>query len=497
MRKLRGKVKEVAGMPSGFFEAEEPPPPVHKKRMTIMFSSTRGALMGDPMTKSILTASSITAWFCSRRGFTDVSLVNEAAVRATSYKVRPPGIIHKSGKVLNGEGKPGEMFACCGDDHTAVASLELCLLTPKFQESMGYQISWDKYRISKKYVHYCQGFGFHPKYRAGIALDSIKIRLLNQFQKTGQQTFEFPDCLVGKAKELWRSLGKQADSDYPDIKCRDYLYDVIPFALKTGMPGFFENKILKDPISYFPPSVGGLGIPSRFEYKSSPEWRKLMLYHQAVAEHPQEMIDEKRSGPSTTWSRSLEFQTNLVNFIDVLGGDVSSVKDSGTIFSETESLLTPSQASSAPSKRRIWKEISRTMIDISKPQALIGTKEAVYSEHYSGQTEYQCVQRLTRARHKIRDLRRQIRKTEDLVNSFYPNGEIIDLPLDKRGMWVNRKDLQAWLGVAHVVPNLFWKRNYFEGKALKYDIDVEDTDPELSPIIENETESEKSPQSQN
>jgi len=455
------------------------------RKATLKFTTTRGVLMGDPITKSILTCASISAYLCARRGFTDVSQVNDYELRRRTYLVVPVGLKASNGK--KGKAKPGEMYACCGDDHTTVGSLELVSRVPAFQETMGYQISWEKYRISRKYVHYCQGFGFHPKYRAKIAMDTIKIRLLNQFQKTGQNSFEFPDCLVGKAKELWRSLGFQADSKFLDIESKDYLKDLIPIAMRTGMPCFFENKLLKKDLTYFPPGEGGLGVPSRFDYTKSEKYKELCLHRQACAEYPEEMVST-RPGTATAWSRGLEFRTELVNFLSIIGAEVENIKDTETLFSETESVMTADSASTQASRRRVWRTILHENIDISKPQSLIGTKEAVYSEHFLGSAKTATVQRKRRARHKIRDLERQISAHKDVVRSLYPEGTVKTVPLDKRGMWVNRKTLQAWLGVGPVTPSLFWHKRYFDGEARLFDVEVSSLPPEesLTPIHESE-----------
>jgi len=140
-----------------------------KKSLTL--ESARGNLMGEPLTKCFLTLSSIGAYYATVQGFNNLDDV----------EIVPINRLLSAGK---------KSFACAGDDHVALGDLGFVSRIPKMLESFGYEISWEKYRISSKYCHYCQDFGIAPAFERGIKVDTIKLRLLNQFQKQGGAQFD-------------------------------------------------------------------------------------------------------------------------------------------------------------------------------------------------------------------------------------------------------------------------------------------------------------------
>jgi hypothetical protein len=154
---------------------------------TIVFTTRCGVMMGDPITKILLTSASMASWYCTQAGFKTLKEVNFSRYIRDRYNYG----IKKT---------PGSSFACAGDDHTAVGTKADVIRPPMFLSSMKLEISWDKYAISRKYVSYCQAFGYAPRYKRSIHIDTLKVRLLNEFRKQGgHSSYEEPDPLVGKA----------------------------------------------------------------------------------------------------------------------------------------------------------------------------------------------------------------------------------------------------------------------------------------------------------
>jgi len=434
------------------------------KRQIVSFTTNIGVLMGDPMAKCVLTMASMSSWEAARRGYADVKDVKFLDLQGKTRREFHQE--HKEGLHAN------ETFHCCGDDHTGVASLEILKRVPIFQQSMGYQISWDKYRISNKYVHYCQNFGLHPRYRSSIVVDTIKLRLLNQFQKGGHNTFEFPDCLIGKARELWRACGRNSEeSVFPDIESRmGWLEDLIPFAMRKGMPSYFEDKIVKKELAYINPGMGGIGVISKYRPDRTEFYERLKRYLILCKEFPDQMHS---NDPKVTnsWERGEAFRTEMYTFNDMLANRLYTERmTTEEVFEQVSNDLTPSEASAPASKRRTWKAIKRFHIDLNQPNTLLGTKEATYQEVFRDRAVLNTVKRRNRSRHKIQVLERMLHAYAENINDLWSDGLAGS---DQRGSWVTREQLYAHLGISQLTPNLFFTIDLFSGRRGRYDIAYE------------------------
>jgi len=256
-----GEARELKHL---FFKTLGCEPEKDGDKKVFTFLSERGVLMGEPLTKIVLTLSSYGAWLATRLGFRTIDKVK-----------RLPSMSRNHTNV--------SIYACAGDDHIGIGSAEGLKKIPVMMESMFYEISWDKYMISRILVSYCQEYGLHPKvnpmpedgigsHSGTIHIDIPRLRLLNQFQKMGgRENFDKPDPLIGKAKAL-EAFVKSAKErlervNYVSTQCVRYaenlsrFIDSILIYLRLLMPSWLEEKILKNKLSYLPTVYGGLGIP--------------------------------------------------------------------------------------------------------------------------------------------------------------------------------------------------------------------------------------------
>jgi len=215
--------------------------------------TVRGVLMGEPLTKMILSLFSICA---------------ERSARAN------PGRLTSNIRDFYTTRYARSHYACAGDDHVGLGNLRYLSSIPKNLEAWSGVISWDKYCISKFGAHYCQNFlakpGPGPRYalrpqnslaKAGIALpvsrpkykiDHIMLRLLSDRRKVGSAVFEETNPFPGKAKQLSEELSWQ------DV---DLSWKLSVTILQTlGLGRWFPLDYLKDPRSYVPQWCGGRGL---------------------------------------------------------------------------------------------------------------------------------------------------------------------------------------------------------------------------------------------
>jgi hypothetical protein len=411
----------------------------------------RGVLMGDPICKCVLSASSIGAYYAVCEGYSSLS------------QVLPPNIRQQFRNT-----KKGSTFACAGDDHTAVGTLEFCKQIPEFLESMHYRISWPKYRISRKYVHYCQDFGFHPNFCSTIKFDTIKLRLLNQFTKGGsRQQFDTPDPLRGKIKEVQRTFNYLLDEKEAcnanflstrGIDVRSIAF-AIPLILRLAMPKFFESKVSQSMVTYMPTRVGGIGVPSRFNYyndKTANMIAKVRILERLEYE------DLSKVKVRTTWERGKEQRTALYNFMELLSLDQVEIKDSETVFTQITEALSVSTMSAAPSKRRVQHQMYKEYIDLSQPNSLLGNKEIPYVAMLRGESKTEKVKPKSRTMAYIRQETKRcnaLSKHLDLDFDFDWNR----IP-SRPGMFISREALLNALEVTNYAPSLFLSKKFFFGK---------------------------------
>jgi hypothetical protein len=403
----------------------------------------RGILMGEALTKVVLTLASMGAWYASLYGFDTLS------------KVKYRANLRKSSKI-----KGRTMFACCGDDHAALGPLHLVKAVPRFQETMYYEISWQKYRISKTSVHYCQGFGVHPGILDTIETPTIWMRLFNQFAKGGSQTqFANPDPLIGKSKELSRKLGF-VDTMYPEEG--DLIRTLSCLAMRVGMPSFVEKKLIHDPLAYLPVGQGGLGIPSHLDCWLNNDCLLAGKYTTLRAVDPTRLFEvETRSSIKTVWERGIELRARLHNFLDYQGL-IEQTYDAGELFQFTKDSM--SVDGSEPSARRVLKQVRSEFINLQRDNTLLGVKESPYAEFFRGTGKLQTVKKMSRASRKLRELRRFSRAAAPVLDDV----QILDLrDVTKYGTWVSREALHTTLGIFPLVPSLFFSYNVFEGKETR------------------------------
>jgi len=438
--------------------------PFTRDGKSITFTTSTGVMMGDPITKVILTASSMGAYYATINGFrklSDVSYVKYKRNTQSHTVRRGP----RKGHVF-GPGR--KMFACAGDDHVMLGTLKEVLMPPRFLESMGYEISWEKYRISRRFVHYCQDFGLTPRLKLGIKIDNVKLRLLNQFQKMGSHgNFEFPDPLIGKAKGLEREFKFLEENwELQNNEVLPLLKRLIPAFLRVGMPSFFEERVFRDVLAYTPSSRGGLGIPHSYN-----EWMEARSYEIDLLERTTyvlktdpTMVEEKVK----TWTRGMVFQQKYMNLLPLKEGIIEA-KEYRDVFRQTAESL--DFGSTTPSSmRRVTRKVHQDNINLMMPNPLIGSKESIFSEVYSGRARKQLVRRKRRARQVLAALRRVSRENA---------GVILDIPQEEidwnnlPGMWVSRSDIHAYLGVSGFAPDLTIPKYYFEGKAGRFELEEE------------------------
>jgi hypothetical protein len=226
------------------------------------FITKRGLLMGEPLTKMMLSLFSIAA---------------ERSARASTLTIHPSLRDYQISR------RKRHIYACAGDDHIGVGKFGYLSQIPKVLEAWSGVISWDKYCISKVGAHYCQDFLLLPRpgpryairpqdalAKAGVQLpkfkiDHIPIRFLSDRRKTGPEVFEETNPFPGKAKALTEILSWQK----ADLH---WVYSVV-LLQKLGLGRWFPTSYLKDYRSYVPQIYGGRGIttPPHLENLLSPQ----------------------------------------------------------------------------------------------------------------------------------------------------------------------------------------------------------------------------------
>lgn len=215
------------------------------------YVTTRGVLMGEPLTKMILSLFSIAA---------------ERSARASDKSLNP-----HFNDYLRTRTKLHQ-YACAGDDHIGLGKVSYLSQIPKILQYWSGEISWDKYCISHYGAHYCQDFLIKPepgpRYalrptsklassgmladRPKFKIDHIWLRLLSDRRKVGSAVFEETNPFPGKSKALTEMLSWTGRS--LSFKVRLLLMQ------KLGLGRWFPASYLKDPRSYVPQAFGGRGL---------------------------------------------------------------------------------------------------------------------------------------------------------------------------------------------------------------------------------------------
>jgi len=215
------------------------------------FVTRRAVLMGEPLTKMILSLMSIAA---------------ERAARASTTSLNPtPSEYARSRRKIH-------QYACAGDDHIGIGAVIYLKQIPRFLEFWSGEISWDKYCISSYGAHYCQDFIIKPEpgetyalrpvsnlARQGrlvqypkFKLDHVWLRLFSDRRKVGSAVFEETNPFPGKAKSL---------TEYMSWTDWDLHFKLnLVLLQKLGLGRWFPAEYLKDPRSWVPQSFGGRGL---------------------------------------------------------------------------------------------------------------------------------------------------------------------------------------------------------------------------------------------
>nr|QIP68013.1 MAG: RNA-dependent RNA polymerase [Bremia lactucae associated narnavirus 2] len=169
---------------------------VHVKHGNLkdQFITCRGVLMGEPMTKAILTLQSLVAEEMAIRDFLEI----------------PDGPINE----------PWRCFSVGGDDHIAHGPLKYLNNITLHQENMGSKIQYSKHGVSRTAVKYCEKVIYLKDsdlscsasevnsldgYDKAAFVDSIKVRLLSPISKSIEIKND-RNIAIGKAKSLGKTL---------------------------------------------------------------------------------------------------------------------------------------------------------------------------------------------------------------------------------------------------------------------------------------------------
>jgi hypothetical protein len=423
---------------------EIPAEGITRTKEGISFTTATGIMMGDPITKCVLTMASMGAYYATTAGYCSIEEVD-------SIKYI------RQGRNTLGRARTMRPFACAGDDHVMVGGYDEVVKPPKFLESMFYEISWPKYRISKRYVHYCQDFGFHPKHKRSIHLDTIKLRLLNQFRKgNARDNWESPNPLPGKAKELERTVECLGDEEKTFCKM------AMPFILRAGMPDWFTADLFNKVECFMPTYLGGLGVPSVIDWEGDDE---NISYARAflARKYMDLQIRPRRLDVAWRWERGVLFNQFVHNFSSLL----IRTRNQREVFEYMSDQLSSSEFSAPVSAKRVMRQVMRDQVNIELPTACLGTKETPYGIIYTGEYQEQKT-------HKMWP-RKEIMNIRAYRDRYDYDIAWLELDLSKGwippvGQFVDRKELQAMLGIRFEVPDLSFNIRFFEGGSGRYDL---------------------------
>jgi len=440
------------------------------------FTNYRGIMMGDPLTKIVLTASSYGAWRMT---------VKSASNDVRDFRLaRSPSTIRTFSKV--------KAYACAGDDHLGIGPKDDLERIPKAMESMGYEISWEKYNINKKYVSYCQLFGMLPDYnpvtkaktlKEGrqnkfIQIDVPKIRLLTQFQKMGgKENFDKPDPLVGKALQMFKDIEYARETiDLLDYKEDDgmstYVGRLKSFIsmqacyVRALMPSWMEWKVITNPLTYLSPEYGGLGLHLPFDVNitTCEEARNLAARSCTKAEKP------KFNDTALEWERGVKVSNVIINKLVVIG-DMKVLSENEVKESAREEIISNSAAGPelSISNMKLYGFINSKYTCLDREIPLVSSKENAYVHlMIDPATGLQVVKKM-RARQLLTFRRNELHK-------YVPKeGFDWEKPSNSRS-YVRTESLRAAFQTGFVMPNLRINQNMFSKNPRKYPRYVENVE---------------------
>jgi len=432
---------------------------------TFEFVNTRGIMMGDPLTKIVLTMSSYAAWKMTK----------------ITRKDDPRDFRLPRRENRSEDHSTVKAFACAGDDHIGLGTFRDLKRIPKVMEKMNFEISWDKYDINNNYVSYCQDFGIkgelnevtrirarrEPKEANFIHIDIPKIRLLNQFQKMGgNENFSSPDPLVGKAMML------EGQNEYFDsmLKLRDYLVDTDSAAVRRYfdrletymdyqstyirllMPSWMEPKLLKKVETYIPSWLGGIGVRLPKEIS----WVNRHAYSYA-RKFTGFMAGPVLDGSIIEWERGITQNITLINkYVEL--GTLDKPLTTPQLYNKVKEELAMSIASGSNiiGARKIWDSIHKNYINACGPLPIVSSRENAYTALSINPKLGFTVVKPLRARQKISRTWQKI-KYVDFV------GPILLNRTRREDIWVGKTGLAEALGTGFVKPSTQINLSLFSG----------------------------------
>jgi len=211
-----------------------------------VYTASRGVLMGEPLTKTVLTLLNLSCEEIAIRKFLKVDYRHPVQV-------------------------PWRAFAVGGDDHIAVGPVEYLNEITRTHLRAGSKISPTKHSVSSRFVRYCEKLlevskmfnGVNPKaindsysgYESSPFVDSVKVRLLSPCS-TNIEIVSDRNVAIGKAKQLGRTLRWLNNTSFPTkwVKMvRDRFFQRMGPFMPENTSGVFWHVLL-------PEYLGGTGL---------------------------------------------------------------------------------------------------------------------------------------------------------------------------------------------------------------------------------------------
>jgi len=432
------------------------------------FSNMRGIMMGDPLTKIVLTLSSYGAW--------------RVTVKSPWNDVRDFRLITTPSKIRNYS--KVKAYTCAGDDHLGIGPEEDLIRIPKVMESMGYEISWDKYNINKKYVSYCQLFGMLPRYnpvsmakgvkntaeRKFIQIDVPKLRLLTQFQKMGgKENFDKPDPMVGKSLQMSKDImymreTLELEKVKDDLGLSVYYARLRSFInlqsvyVRLLMPSWMEWKLITNVMTYLPPEFGGLGLTLPFDVSIRENAKAIECASRFSTKVEKPIFDDS----VVEWERGVNVTNIVINKL-VRAGLGRTLSEEETVDQAKEEIKSQSAAGTdiSISNMKLWSFISSKYTCLDRNIPLVTSQENAYVTLLSHPTTKLQVTKKLRARQLLR--KRQL----DLIKYELKPSFDWSTPKAPRS-YIKTEELREALQTGFVMPSLRVNTRLFENSFRKY-----------------------------